>query len=79
MSSSILRFDPMGKVVCLYTEAIDLRSLGKLEVTRATDIVFNDVTQQWEAKGVATGEVLFSDPSRSACLVWEQQNLIPTG
>ena len=77
MSSSTLRFDPTGKVACLYTEAIDLRSIGKLEVTRATDIVFNDVTQQWEAKSAATGEVLFSDPLRGACLVWEQQNLMP--
>lgn len=77
--TSIFRFDPNGKIGCLYTEAIDLRSLGKLEVTRATDIVFNDVIQQWETRHATTGEVLFSDPSRAACLAWERENLMPPG
>jgi hypothetical protein len=36
MSPSILRFDPTGKVACLYTEAIDLRSLGILIETKRT-------------------------------------------
>jgi len=74
--TSVLRFDAQGTIGCLYTEAIDLRSLGKLEVTRATDIVFNDAIQQWETRHATTGEVLFADPSRAACLAWEQQNLI---
>lgn len=77
--TSILRFDARGTIGCLYTEAIDLRSLGKLEVTRATDIAFDDVTQQWETRSVDTGEVLFSDPSRAVCLEWERDNLLPPG
>ena len=77
--TSVLRFDSKGEIGCLYTEAIDLRSLGKLEVTRATDIVFNDATQEWETKSAATGEVLFADPSRAACLAWEQESLMPPG
>ena len=75
--TSVLRFDAKGMVGCLYTEAIDLRSLGKLEITRATDIVFNDAIQQWETRHTTTGEVLFSDPSRASCLAWEQANLTP--
>lgn len=72
-----LRFAPGGTVGCLYTEAIDLRKLGKLEISRATDIRFNDTTQQWDVHEYATGKVLFSHPSRSECLHWENQNLQP--
>jgi hypothetical protein len=72
-----LRFHPAGQVDCLYTEAIDLRMLGKLEITRATDICFNETSQQWEVHEYSTGNVLFSHSSRTECLVWENQNLQP--
>lgn len=74
-----LRFDPGGQIGCLYTEAIDLRVLGKLAVTRATDIGFNPQTQQWDvhAAGENSDQVLFSNPSRSECLAWENENLQP--
>jgi hypothetical protein len=73
-----LRFDPCGKVDCLYTEAIDLRTLGKLEVTRATDIRFNEASQQWEVHEAETDAVIFSHASRTECLTWENANLQPT-
>jgi hypothetical protein len=72
-----LRFDPSGQVDCLYTEAIDLRTLGKLEITRATDIRFNEASQQWEVHATDTDQVIFSHTSRNECLVWENQNLQP--
>jgi hypothetical protein len=75
MSSSILRFDPTGKVACLYTEAIDLRSLGPLEIRRLTDVRFDDETQQWEVVMAGTGEIVHRDPSREVCLAWERETL----
>ena len=79
MKKTTLRFDPDGQVDCLYTESIDLRMLGKLEITRATDIRFNPDTQQWDvhAAGENSNQVLFSNPSRSECLAWENVNLQP--
>jgi hypothetical protein len=74
---STLRFDTGGLIDCLYTDAIDLRALGRLHVVRATDIRFNDSTQQWDVHDADNGEVLFSHPSRSECLHWEQTNLQP--
>ncbi len=71
--TSLLRFDPKGNVGCLYTEAIDLRSLGRLEVTRATDIRFNADSQEWEVRAVGDDRILHSDPSREACLEWERE------
>ena len=73
-----LRFDPAGQVDCLYTEAIDLQKLGKLEITRATDIRFEETSQQWQVHDSESDAVLFSNPSRNECLAWENQNLQPS-
>jgi len=72
MITAVLKFDPTGTGHCLFTEAIDLSSLGALEIVRASSIEFNNQTQQWEVKS-PEGELLFSHPSRQACLDWERQ------
>ena len=72
-----LRFNPGGQVDCLYTEVIDLRSLGKLEIARATDIRYDHATQQWQVHDAESDAVLFTNPSRNECLAWETQNLQP--
>lgn len=74
-STTALRLSPDGRIDCLYTEAIDLRALGRLEVVRATEIVFDPESQCWEVRSFAFGGLLFSDPSREACLRWERENL----
>jgi len=68
----VVQFDPTGNGHCLYTEAIDLSSLGTLEIVRASSIEFNNHAQQWEVNS-AEGELLFSHCSRQACLNWEHQ------
>ena len=73
----VLRFTPGGRIDCLYTEAIDLRVLGRLQVVRATDIRFNPTNQQWDVHDAATGAVLFTHTSRARCLHWEHNNLGP--
>ena len=75
--TTTLRFTPGGQIDCLYTEAIDLRALGRLHVVRATDIRFNDTTQQWDVHEVDTGALLFSHSSRAECVHWEHENLQP--
>jgi hypothetical protein len=40
----------MGLGQCLYTELIDLSSIGSLEVHRASTIEFNQSNQQWEVR-----------------------------
>ena len=72
MNILVLKFDPAGNGHCLFTEAIDLSSLGALEIVRASNIEFNNMAQQWEVKS-AEGELHFSHPSRQACLDWENQ------
>ena len=72
-----LRIQPSGRVDCLYTDAIDLRALGPLEVYRATDIRFCEISQEWKVRCAVTGALLHTDPSREACLDWERDNLGP--
>ena len=75
--NTTLRFTPVGTADCLYTDAIDLRALGRLEVVRATEVGFDPEVQRWEVRSAIFGGLLFSDPSREACLRWERRNLQP--
>ena len=72
-----LRVHPGGRIDCLYTDAIDLRTLGRLQVYRATDIRFCEQSQEWRVRCASTGALLHTDPSREACLAWERDNLAP--
>ena len=74
MSACVLTVARDGTGSCLYSELIDLHSLGSLEITRATNIEFNNMRQFWEVKDTR-GIVLFQNRSRTVCLAWEQQNL----
>ena len=70
----VITFNPNGTGSCLYTELIDLHSIGRLEVSRASNIEFNNQTQRWEVKNLQ-GKALYFPRSRSACLEWEHGNL----
>jgi len=70
---TVITFDNKGNGHCLYTEQIDLRQLGALEITRATTIEFNNHTSEWEVKD-SENHLLFSNQSRAVCLDWEQQH-----
>jgi hypothetical protein len=70
-AAAVVTFDASGQGSCLYTELIDLQSIGSLEVRRASFIEFNNDRHVWEVKSIA-GKVLFFSRHRSACLAWEQ-------
>ena len=74
MNTVVLTIAPSGQASCLYSELIDLQSIGSLEVNRATTIEFNNGTQRWEVKD-PRGTVLYFSRSRTACLAWEHQDL----
>jgi hypothetical protein len=74
--NTTISFDIDGTAHCLWTEALPLHELGRLEISRASNIEFNNGAQHWEVKD-QNGRVRFFAKSRSACLEWEQQNLQP--
>ena len=45
-----ISFKPDGTAQCLWTEALPLHELGRLEIHRATNIEFNNTTQQWNRR-----------------------------
>ncbi len=73
-TSHVITFAPDGTARCLWTEAVPLHELGRLDVQRASSIEFNNTTQQWEVSD-RKGKVRFFAKSRTTCLEWEQQNL----
>ena len=70
-----IAFNSDGTAQCLWTEALPLHELGRLQITRASNIEFNNATQQWVSD--RKGRVRFFGRSRSVCLEWEQINLQP--
>jgi hypothetical protein len=75
---AVILFDTGGAAHCLYSELLDLRQLGRLQVRRATHIEFNADTQQWDVLPAdGARKALFSAPTRSECLAWEQANVMP--
>ena len=73
MKTLVMQFDAAGDGHCLYTEALDLTAIGSLQMTRASTIEFNQSNQEWEVRDSAN-TLLYSNPSRTACLDWEQQH-----
>ena len=57
----------------LYTDALDLRQLGKLSMARASVVEFKHTTQQWEVRTPDGKIVLYSHESREECLRWERE------
>jgi hypothetical protein len=55
---------PDGRVVGVYTDAIDLRALGPVHVERATTVEWAPGSQEWVATLLSTGEVIARTTSR---------------
>lgn len=76
MKRTVLQCLPSGNVHGLYTEAIDLSTLGPLRVVRASRIEFDNAAQRWNVRD-ADGLLLFSHPSHQACTDWEHHHFSP--
>lgn len=67
-------FTPEGQARCVYTEQIDLRQLGKLDIKRATTI--EPHLNGWKATILdAPKGNYFYAPTRQQCMDWEVQYL----
>ncbi len=75
-SDHTITFAPDGTARCLWTEAVPLHELGRLEGQRASSVEFNASTQTWEVRLASNPEVVaFSHPSRGICLQWERNTI----
>ena len=65
-----------GSVRCIYDEALDLRELGKLQITRASHVEPDRDGYWWADMGPVDGPVLGPYGSRSAALGAEREWLL---
>ena len=76
MTTHIITFGSDGTARCLWTEAVPLHELGRLDIHRASTVEFNGVKQKWEVRLASNpGVIAFSDPSRETCLNWERETI----
>jgi hypothetical protein len=61
-----------GNVRCIYDEELDLRKLGKLQITRASHVEPDAEGYWWADMGPVDGPVLGPYSSRSAALAAER-------
>jgi hypothetical protein len=70
--SDTITFHEDGTATTLWTDHIPLADLGQCRVRRASWIDWNEHTQRWEVRfDPHADDPVFSDPSREACLAWE--------
>ncbi len=75
-TNHVMTFAADGTARCLWTEAVPLHQLGRLDVHRASQVEFNTSKQVWEARLTSNpGAVAFAHPSRETCLQWEREAL----
>ena len=65
-----------GNVRCIYDESLDLRALGKLQITRASHVEPDAEGYWWADMGPVGGPVLGPFESRSEALAAERGWLV---
>jgi hypothetical protein len=74
-----LDIDTNGDIHCLYTDDIDLFSVGQItNVRKASNVEFNEKDQVWEVLSLG-GKVMHTNPNREKAIEWEIKALSPGG
>jgi hypothetical protein len=71
----VFKINNQGDISCLWTEALPLVELGRMEINRASAVEFNADSQQWEVRLEGSNKVDFSHPSRAVCIGWEIETI----
>lgn len=75
-----IQITPEGGIRMLHSDDIDLSEFGPIEVTRASDVEFNNSWKHWEVFSHKTGDLLASGfPTRAEALDWEREYYSPGG
>jgi hypothetical protein len=70
--------DAVGDVRCIYDEALDLREIGKLQITRASHVEPDAEGYWWVDMGPVGGPVLGPFKNRTEALEAERRWLLTT-
>lgn len=64
----------------LHDDSLDLSQLGRVRVTRASNVEFNNATGFWYVQSAKTGKMLKEDfQTRADALAWEKDYYSPGG
>lgn len=75
----VLEIDEVGDIHGLYTDKVDLFSIGRIEnVRKASNVEFNESKQMWEVLSLS-GKVLHENTSREKAIEWEIEAMSPGG
>jgi hypothetical protein len=66
------RIEPDGTVLAVYTDTIDLRTIGRIHAARASVVEWDESTQAWTARILATGERLGPFATRDEAVAAER-------
>lgn len=76
----ILEINELGNLISLYTDEIDLYSLGLItHIRRASEILFNQEGQWWEVVDVETKEIVYQNKNRELAIQKEIELFSPGG
>lgn len=79
MINLVFDIDKEGNMYGIYTDEIDLFSIGRVtNIKKASNVEFNEVEQVWEVLSL-DGEVLHNNPNRNKAIEWEIENFSPGG
>jgi hypothetical protein len=69
-----------GGLQMLHSDAVDLSEFGAVEVTRASNVEFDNAKQRWYVQSFATMKILKDDFfTREEALAWEKDWYSPGG
>lgn len=75
----VLEIDNEGNVHGLYTDYINLFSIGRVtDIRKASNIDFNDAKQMWEVSSL-DGKILHTNTNREKAIEWEIEAFSPGG
>ncbi len=75
----VLEITAVGGARMLHDDAVDLRELGDVEVTRASHVEFDNKLKVWTVVSAKTGLLLNTFETRADALAWEKDYYSPTG
>jgi hypothetical protein len=70
-----MSISPGGVILYLHTDALDLSSLGRVRIKRASHVEFSNRLQLWTVRWPGKRKPAYYAGSRQECLDWERQQL----
>lgn len=73
-----IEIDQDGLVNCIYTDDIDLFTIGPIiNIKKVSDVEFNIETQMWEV--LVDEKVIYKNTNRQKAIEWEIETFSPKG